>query len=177
MVATRKRKRAKSQRDGKRGDADDRGGTMAKHPPQSTAPDPRPQTKKVRIRHPSKMQLPVSSPQSLSIHHPVLSIYFPILLLLRTFLEQSLSFSSKSRGLKKLAKINKETESDLSFLLDTTLVGLKQLRTQNATLDIEDATQSSGGSRPASSSQSQVQFYLAPITLDNVHIPIPQNSL
>lgn len=160
MATTRKRKRARSQLDGKRGGAGaGKSSSAAERPPQSTtAPDSRPLTKKIRSQHPLKTQLPVSPPQPLSIHHPVLSLYFPTLLLLRTFLEQILLFSSKSGSLRKLAGIDEGTDSDLSFLLDTTLVGLKELRGKNAIPDIEDATQSSGGSRPATSTQSEVKF-------------------
>lgn len=154
MAATKKRKRAKSQLDGKRGETGK--GTTAEFPSKpTTVLDSRPPTKKFRGGHPSKMRLPVSLHQSLPIHHPVLSLYFPILLLLRTHLEQTLSFSPKSGSLKRLEKVDKETDADLAFLLDTTVVGLKELR-KSAVLDIEDATQSSGDSRAESSSQSEV---------------------
>lgn len=142
MAANKKRKRAKTQLDGKHGDADaGKEGTTA---------DSRPLTKK--SRHPSKMQLPVPLPT----HHPVLSLYFPTLLLLRNFLELSLVFSPKSGSLKKLEKVDNETDVDLAFLLDTTVVGLKKTRTQSTVPDIQDATQSSGGSRPETSLQSEV---------------------
>lgn len=148
MATTRKRKRAKSQPDGKQ---DTGNGTTA----EPIAPDPLPPTKKSRSQHPQKTQSPVFS-APLIVHHPVLSLYFPTLLLLRSFLEQILCFSSKSTPLGKLEEISKRTDADLSFLLDTSLVGLKELRTQNAVPDIEDATQSTGGSRPATSSQAEV---------------------
>lgn len=150
MAATKKRKRAKSLLDGKR-DASD--GTTAEFHSKS---DSRPPTKKSWRRHPPTMQLSVLPHQSLPTHHPVLSLYFPTLLLLRTFLEQALSFSPKSGSLKKLEKVGKETDASLAFLLDTTVVGLKEIRTQSAVPDIEDATQSSGGSRPETSLQSEV---------------------
>lgn len=145
MAANRKRKRAKTQLDGKHREADAGKGTTA---------DSRPLTKK--SRHPSKMQLPVLSHQSLPTNHPVLSLYFPTLLLLRKFLKLSLTFSPKSGSLKKLEKVDNETDADLAFLLDTTVVGLKKARTQSTVPDIQDATQSSGGSRPETSLQSEV---------------------
>lgn len=147
MTASKKRKWAESQLDGKRGEAD------ADDP---KPPDSRPLTKKSRRRHTT--QLSVLPHQSLPVHHPVLSLYFSTLLLLRTFLEQSLSFSPKSGFRKKLEKVNKETDADLALLLDTTVVGLKEVRIQGTVPDIEDATQSSGGSRPETSLQSEVKF-------------------
>lgn len=146
MASTKKRKRVKSQLDGKREDADAVKGTTA---------DSRPLTKKSRNWHPAQTQLPVLRHQSLPIHHPVLSLYFPTLLLLRKFLELTLSFSPKLGSLKKLEKVDKETDTELAFLLDTTVVGLKETRTQGEP-DIQDATQSSGGFRPDTSLQSEV---------------------
>lgn len=146
MASTKKRKRAKSQLDGKREDPDAAKGTTA---------DSRPLTKKSRDWHPPQTQSSVLRHQSLPIHHPVLSLYFPTLLLLRKFLELALSFSPKLGSLQKLEKVNKETDADLTVLLDTTVVGLREARIQSVP-DIQDATQSRGGSRPKTSLQSEV---------------------
>lgn len=179
MASNRKRKRAKSRANGKPEGAPKAGAAAVAAPAtskvhgkdpltaeplisQTAPPEPRPPTKKFRGQHPQRTQLPFP-PAPLLLQHPVLSLYFPHLLPLHSFLQQALSFSSKPKiALRKFEEVvaGKGSDKDLASLLKTSVVGLEKLRVSDTILDIEDATQSTGGTRQSSTStQSEVPTY------------------
>jgi len=100
---------------------------------------------------------PCHIPAPASVHHPVLSQYFPCLLSLHAYLKHVLVCSRRSGCLKRLGAINKNTDAELLAHLDTTLVGLRENIGPGLVLDVADATQLSAGSRPSTCSQSEVR--------------------
>jgi len=122
-------------------------------------PGPSKSTSKSTTNEPSPLSdtKPCHIPAPASVHHPVLSQYFPCLLPLHAYLRHVLVCSRRSGRLKRLGAINKGTGAELLAHLDTTLVGLGKNISPGLALDVTDATQLSAGSRPSTCSQSEVQ--------------------